>query len=169
MRGGCDELNTNSCGIFYHNDNHIFAEPRECCYCLPLVFNIVLICFFGMGEKMMKSFDEWINENGFNFRPEQYDLYKYLYEAGQQSKQAEVDELRREILNKTNEAYADGQKSMRKMIKSNENELYKRIDEIENHVEINYDCERSDDNHSYWSGYNQAMRELFEILKGEHK
>ena len=41
----------------------------------------------------MKSFDEWINENGFNFRPEQYDLYKYLYEAGQQSKQAEVDEL----------------------------------------------------------------------------
>ena len=42
---------------------------------------------------MTKSFDEWINENGFNFRPEQYDLYKYLYEAGQQSKQAEVDEL----------------------------------------------------------------------------
>ena len=42
---------------------------------------------------MTKSFDEWINENGFNFRPEQYDLYKYLYEAGQQSKQAEVDGL----------------------------------------------------------------------------
>ena len=41
----------------------------------------------------MKSFDEWINENGFNFRPEQYNLYKYLYEAGQQSKQAEVDGL----------------------------------------------------------------------------
>ena len=88
---------------------------------------------------MTKSFDDWINENGFNFRPEQYDLYKYLYEAGQQSKQAEVDELQ------------------------------KRIDEIENHVEINYDCERSDDNHSYWSGYNQAMRELFKILKGERK
>ena len=46
---------------------------------------------------MTKSFDEWINENGFNFRPEQYDLYKYLYEAGQQSKQAEVDELRKRI------------------------------------------------------------------------
>ena len=45
----------------------------------------------------MKSFDEWINENGFNFRPEQYDLYKYLYEAGQQSKQAEVDELQKRI------------------------------------------------------------------------
>ena len=46
---------------------------------------------------MTKSFDEWINENGFNFRPEQYDLYKYLYEAGQQSKQAEVDELQKRI------------------------------------------------------------------------
>ena len=45
----------------------------------------------------MKSFDEWINENGFNFRPEQYDLYKYLYEAGQQSKQSEVDELKRKL------------------------------------------------------------------------
>ena len=33
------------------------------------------------------------------------------------------------MLNKTNEAYADGQKSMRKMIKSNEDDLQKRIDE----------------------------------------
>ena len=52
----------------------------------------------------MKSFDEWINENGFNFRPEQYDLYKYLYEAGQQSKQAEVDELRKRIDDALHEA-----------------------------------------------------------------
>ena len=43
------------------------------------------------------SFDEWINENGFNFRPEQYDLYKFLYEAGQQSKQAEIDSLQKRI------------------------------------------------------------------------
>ena len=43
------------------------------------------------------SFDEWINENGFNFRPEQYDLYKFLYESGQQSKQDEVDELQKRI------------------------------------------------------------------------
>ena len=40
------------------------------------------------------SFDEWINGNGFNFRPEQYDLYKFLYESGQQSKQDEIDELK---------------------------------------------------------------------------
>lgn len=45
--------------------------------------------------------------------------------------------------------------------------LQKRIDEISNHVEINYDENRDDDSHSYWSGYNQALRELFEILKGE--
>ena len=43
------------------------------------------------------SFDDWINVNGFNFRPEQYDLYKFLYEAGQQSKQDEVDELKKRI------------------------------------------------------------------------
>ena len=43
------------------------------------------------------SFDEWINGNGFNFRPEQYDLYKFLYESGQQSKQAEIDELKKRI------------------------------------------------------------------------
>lgn len=42
-------------------------------------------------------FDDWINVNGFNFRPEQYDLYKFLYEAGQQSKQDEVDELKRKL------------------------------------------------------------------------
>ena len=43
------------------------------------------------------SFDKWINGNGFNFRPEQYDLYKFLYESGQQSKQDEVDELQKQI------------------------------------------------------------------------
>lgn len=42
-------------------------------------------------------FDDWINVNGFNFRPEQYDLYKFLYEAGQKSKQDEVDELKRKL------------------------------------------------------------------------
>lgn len=45
--------------------------------------------------------------------------------------------------------------------------LQKRIDEISNHVEINYDENRDDDSHSYWSGYNQALRELYKILKGE--
>ena len=43
------------------------------------------------------SFDKWINDNGFNFRPEQYDLYKFLYEAGQQSEQDEIDHLQKRI------------------------------------------------------------------------
>lgn len=82
----------------------------------------------------MKSFDEWRNAqrtqvNGYTERD--------AFEAGQQSKQAEVDELQ------------------------------ERVDEISNHVEINYDENRDDDSHSYWSGYNQALRELFEILKGD--
>ena len=62
--------------------------------------------------------------------------FKSFYEAGQQSKQAEIDNLK------------------------------KRIDEIDNHVGVNYDCERDDDQDSYWSGYNQALREIFEMLKG---
>ena len=62
--------------------------------------------------------------------------FKSFYEAGQQSKQAEIDNLK------------------------------KRIDEIDNHVGVNYDCERDDDQDSYWSGYNQALKEIFEMLKG---
>lgn len=105
---------------------------------------------------MTKSFDEWINGNGFNFRPEQYDLYKYLYEGGQQSKQAEVDELKREMLNKTNDAYADGQKSMRKMIKSNEDELRKRIDEVLDYVGTDFE--------DYYTGV--MTESIHGILKG---
>ena len=71
---------------------------------------------------MTKSFDEWINENGFNFRPEQYDLYKYLYEAGQQSKQDEVDELQKRI-DSALEAFDDGSFNYcRKILKGNTND-----------------------------------------------
>ena len=59
-------------------------------------------------------------------------------------------------------AWYAGQQSQQAKI----NELQKRIDEITNHVGINFDEERDDDQHSYWSGYNQAMRELNDILKG---
>ena len=45
-------------------------------------------------------------------------------------------------------------------------ELQGRFEEITNHVDINFDEGRDDDQHSYWSGYNQAMRELNDILKG---
>ena len=111
------------------------------------------------------SFDDWINLNGFNFRPEQYDLYKFLYEAGQQSKQAEINELK--MTNHNLSVMVAEAESYSEYWKYERDNLQKRIDEISNHVEINYDENRDDDSHSYWSGYNQALRELFEILKGE--
>ena len=111
------------------------------------------------------SFDDWINVNGFNFRPEQYDLYKFLYEAGQQSKQDEVDELK--MGNHNLSVMVAEAESYSEYWKYERDKLQKRIDEISNHVEINYDENRDDDSHSYWSGYNQALRELFEIIKGE--
>ena len=45
-------------------------------------------------------------------------------------------------------------------------ELQERVNEIASHLDINFDEDRDDDQHSYWSGYNQAMRELNDILKG---
>ena len=111
------------------------------------------------------SFDDWINVNGFNFRPEQYDLYKFLYEEGQQSKQAEINELK--MTNHNLSVMVAEAESYSEYWKYERDNLQKRIDEISNHVEINYDENRDDDSHSYWSGYNQALRELFEILKGE--
>lgn len=69
----------------------------------------------------MSDFDNWINEEGFNFRPEQYDLYKYLYEAGQQSKQKEIDRLKAIIT----EALAVYDRPM-----CDETALYQRDDDI---------------------------------------
>lgn len=109
------------------------------------------LILFGEGKRLNKALaDLEIN------RPE---FYKF-YEAGQQSKQAEVDELKREMLNKTNEAYADGQKSMRKMIKSNEDELQKRIDDALNKSEDFYDF---GDGESAMAFCN----EIINILKGK--
>ena len=111
------------------------------------------------------SFDDWINVNGFIFRPEQYDLYKFLYEVGQQSKQAEIDELK--MTNHNLSVMVAEAESYSEYWKYERDKLQKRLDEINNHLEINYDENRDDDSHSYWSGYNQALRELFEIIKGE--
>ena len=104
-------------------------------------------------------FDEY--ENKHNCSPEKYECF----EAGQQSKQDEIDELQKrvkelELINFDSELHFDA-------AKEHIDYLQERIDEINNHVEINYDENRDDDSHSYWSGYNQALRELFEILKGD--
>ena len=119
--------------------------------------------------------------------------YEYYFQSGQQSKQAEVDELNManhnlSVMDAEAESYSEYWKcerdKLQKRVKELElinfdselhfdaakehiDHLQKRVDEISNHLEINYDENRDDDSHSYWSGYNQALRELFEILKGE--
>ena len=103
---------------------------------------------------VMKSFDEWLDTTKLRGYMDENSL-ESAWEAGQQSQQAEVDELNREMLNKTNEAYTDGQNSMRKMIKSNEDELQKRIDEVLDYIEPSDEIS------------HKAYRELYNILKGD--
>ena len=105
------------------------------------------LILFGEGKRVKKALAD-LEMN----RPE---FYKF-YEAGQQSRQAEINELKREMLNKTNEAYADGQKSMRKMIKSNEDELQKRIDEAI------YDLQ-----HIESAMWEEQVEHVLRILKGD--
>ena len=100
------------------------------------------------------NFDEWNKYNlGYTGRE--------AYEAGAQSQQAKIGILQIK-LNGADERAAAVLNHKNKMI----DELQARVDEITNHVGINFDEERDDDQHSYWSGYNQAMRELNDILKG---
>lgn len=103
---------------------------------------------------MTKSFDDILDES-VKFGDSQRVCFEKGFEAGQQSKQAEVDELKREMLNKINEAYADGQKSMRKMIKSNEDELQRRIDEVI------YDLQ-----HIESAMWEEQVEHVLRILKG---
>lgn len=98
----------------------------------------------------MKSFDEWINENGFNFRPEQYDLYKYLYEGGQQSKQAEVDELQLKLREDSRVLHNVIDIERRKC-----EELQKRIDEVI------YDLQ-----HIESAMWEEQVEHVLRILKG---
>ena len=74
------------------------------------------------------SFDDWINVNGFIFRPEQYDLYKFLYEVGQQSKQAEIDELK--MTNHNLSVMVAEAESYSEYWKYEQDKLQKRIDEL---------------------------------------
>ena len=118
------------------------------------------------------SFDELARFHGLslmkwdedNYASENTELAKDFFEAGQQSKQAEIDALKMgnhnlSIMVAEAESYSEYWKYER-------DKLQKRLDEINNHLEISYDENRDDDSHSYWSGYNQALRELSEILKG---
>lgn len=86
----------------------------------------------------MSEFDEWYSEKGEKLHIYGHEKWiaKHGFGAGQQSQQAKIDELQA------------------------------RVNEIASHLDINFDEDRDDDQHSYWSGYNQAMRELNDILKG---
>ena len=123
-------------------------------------------------EDTNKSFDDWYaEESPFKGNENNEDckwaskFMQQAYEAGQQSQQAEIDKLQKrikelELINFDSELHFDASKEHIDL-------LQKRIDEIDNHVGVNYDCERDDDQHSYWSGYNQALKEIFEMLKGD--
>ena len=93
------------------------------------------------------------------------ELAKGFFEAGQQSKQDEIDELK--MTNHNLSVMVAEAESYSEYWKYERDKLQKRLDEINNHLEINYDENRDDDSCSYWSGYNQALRELYKILKGE--
>ena len=104
------------------------------------------------------SFKKWADEYALNCEPNYSEETRKdclaAYEAGQQSKQDEINVLQKrvnelELINFDSELYFDA-------AKEHIDHLQKRIDEISNHVEINYDENRDDDSHSYWSGYNQA-------------
>lgn len=43
--------------------------------------------------------------------------------------------------------------------------LKEKLKKLEDHIFINYDYDRDDDQHSYWSGYNVAMGEIATIIK----
>ena len=126
-----------------------------------------------MSDKIeILSFDELARFYGLslmkwdedNYASENTELAKDFFEAGQQSRQAEIDELK--MGNHNLSVMVAEAESYSEYWKYELDKLQKRLDEINNHVEINYDENRDDDSHSYWSGYNQALRELSEILKG---
>lgn len=43
--------------------------------------------------------------------------------------------------------------------------LKEKLKKLEDHIFINYDDERDDDQHSYWSGYNAALGEIAAIIE----
>lgn len=89
---------------------------------------------------MSKGFDELTKFHSLslmkwdedNYASENTQLANDFYEAGQQSRQAEVDELNfqlAEMKSRLNEAYTDGQSSMYKTKQAEIDELQKHIDD----------------------------------------
>ena len=112
----------------------------------------------------MSDFDNWKEEQERIHND--YDA-ENAWNAGQQSQQTKIDELQK--LRSLDEMAINQLAQANQVWRTKCDKLQARIDEITNHVGINFDEERDDDQHSYWSGYNQAMRELNDILKVESK
>ena len=116
------------------------------------------------------SFDGWARFQGLPLDRDENGLYvnrhTHYARKGWEAKpeKTEIDELK--MTNHNLSVMVAEAESYSEYWKYERDNLQKRIDEISNHVEINYDENRDDDSHSYWSGYNQALRELSEILKG---
>ena len=104
------------------------------------------------------NFEEWYLDNREDAAR---DVLLDTFEAGAQSQQAKIDLLEKELTE--TQAFLNKQNHIKQ---SKIDELQARVNEIASHLDINFDEDRDDDQHSYWSGYNQAMRELNDILKG---
>ena len=105
-------------------------------------------------------FDEY--ENKHNCSPEKYECF----EAGQQSKQAEIDELQKNFNNalKTidiQQQFLDDTDGTIKIITSQVDELQNRIDDLKSF------CIKGVESNMLSIEYNQALIDMHKILKGE--
>ena len=108
-----------------------------------------------------------------NYASENTQLAKDFFEAGQQSKQGEVDKLQTEIdelQNKYDAMYRaftvadDCRKEWHRCyvgIRQREDELKKRIDDLK------YFCIKGVESNMLSIEYNQALIDMYKILKGE--
>ena len=105
-------------------------------------------------------FDEY--ENNHNCSPEKYECF----EAGQQSKQDEIEELQKNFKNalKTidiQQQFLDDTDGVIKIITSQVGELQNRIDDLKSF------CIKGVESNVLSIEYNQALIDMHKILKGE--
>ena len=103
----------------------------------------------------MSEFDEFVKGNFKNLTGSTKAFMKEAYEAGQQSQQTKIDELQLEAINVNNEFYANGQKSMRKIMQGRVDELQARVDEALKQLDL-----------AYPESWGYCVDEAINILKG---
>lgn len=109
----------------------------------------------------MKSFDEWLDTTKLRVYMDENSL-EAAWEAGQQSKQAEVDELQKN-LNKAlktieiQQRFLDDADGANKILTIQASELQKRIDEVIEYIGTDFD--------DFYTGV--MVESIHEILKGD--